>query len=208
MPSGEPVPSSTSTTGSAVSPDADAPVSETPTVTVALPNGTTEDIRTAAGTGTVPSVEGIPCEFTTIDPAPGEYAPPPIAAVIEWGGYEAYGGRWHEPRTGRIVEGLPPTPLVVGIVGDAAAFDEWLDVEPGRREISGIDRVVQAEVPYCVLEDAYLRFSLIPGFIAGGITVIDDRQVIEVNVADVDVIDLSDYPPFMVFSDETITFGP
>lgn len=160
-----------------------------------------------AGTGTMPSVEGIHCEFTTVDPAPGEYAPPPIAAVIEWGGYEAYGGRWHEPRVGRIVEGSPPTPLVVGIVGDAAAFEEWLDFEPARREISGIDRVVRADVPYCLLEDAYLRLPLIPGFVAGGITVVDDRQVIEVNVDDLKGIDLSDYPPFMVFSEETITFS-
>lgn len=158
------------------------------------------------GTGDIPSLaDG--CEFDDRE-APGEPMSPAVATVIEWGGYESYGGKWHEPSEGPIVEGQAPTPLVVAIIGDVDGFDEWLDAEPGRRQASGIGVVVEADTPYCFVESGYRLLDTVPGMVMGGVTVKDGRQIIEVIVEAMDDIDLSDYPPFMLFTDEIkVGFG-
>ncbi len=153
------------------------------------------------GTGETPSVEEVGCAFGNSE-APDEPLPPDIMAVIEWGGYESYGGRWIEPRDEPIVEGQEQGPLIVAIVGDAAGFEQWLDSEPGRREESGIGNVVEGEIPYCLLEHELQLLPSVPGWETGGIAIGNGLPILEVTVEAISDVDLSYYPPFMHFTDE------
>ena len=158
------------------------------------------------GSGPTPALDEVGCKFDNSE-APDEPLPLDIMAVIEWGGYEAYGGRWIDRGDGPIVEGEEQGPLVVAIVGDATAFEQWLDAEPGRRETSGIGAVAEGEIPYCLIEHGYRLLPTVPGMTSGGVTMNGGEPVIEVIIESIDNIDLSRYPPFMRFTDELkITF--
>ncbi|MFW2338948.1 MAG: hypothetical protein ACN4GK_02765 [Acidimicrobiia bacterium] len=153
------------------------------------------------GTGAMPSVDDVDCTFDNSE-APEEPLPPSVAAVIEWGGYEAYGGFWiSSDFTPRFEGDLEP--LTVGIVGDAEAFDNWLDAEPTRREAAGISDVAAAKTPYCIIMRSYGLLATVPGILMGGVSVNGGDPIVEVVVETMDTIDLSDYPPFMRFREKS-----